>query len=205
MRVWLAPDLTKDFSFLEIKGFEFDEVFRSDAVQTIAELNAHHWDCAILSGDVSSRVESAVMHLGGANAISVAGAHASPEGKLQVVSAAQSKGALVAVVGDGINDAPVLAKADVSIVLDAGAALAQSQADLIILGGRLSSLPIAVTLSKRALRVVNQNLLWAAAYNLVCIPLALAGLLPAWLAGLGMATSSLAVVLNALRLTVNEG
>jgi Cu2+-exporting ATPase len=70
------------------------------------------------------------------------------------------------------------------------------------LGGRLSALPIAVGLSKRALRVVNQNLVWAAVYNLVCIPLALAGLLPAWLAGLGMAASSLAVVLNALRLTV---
>ena len=144
------------------------------------------------------------MHLGGAKAISIAGAHVSPEGKLDVVTSAQRSGAMVAVVGDGINDAPVLAKADVSIVLDAGAALAQSQADLIILGGRLSALPVAVSLSKRALRVVNQNLIWAAGYNLVCIPLALTGFLPAWLAGLGMAASSLAVVLNALRLTVDE-
>lgn len=205
VRVWMAPELVDHFSSGEIRGFEFDEVFRSDAAQAIAQLNAHRWRCALLSGDVASRVEAAVTHLGGASAISIAGSQASPEGKLDVVSAAQRSGALVAVVGDGINDAPVLAKADVSVVLDAGAALAQSQADLIILGGRLSALPVAVTLSKRALRVVNQNLIWAAAYNLVCIPLALAGLLPAWLAGLGMAASSLAVVLNALRLTAKEG
>jgi len=204
-RVWLAPEQLDESSLGEIRGFEFDEVFRPDAAQSIAQLNAHQWQCALLSGDVESRVKAAVSHLGGASAISIAGAQVSPEGKLDIVSSAQRAGATVAVVGDGINDAPVLAKADVSIVLDAGAALAQSQADLIILGGRLSALPVAVTLSKRALRVVNQNLIWAATYNLVCIPLALAGLLPAWLAGLGMAASSLAVVLNALRLTVNEG
>lgn len=204
IRVWLAMDVSPDSSLDDVRGFEFDEVFRPDAADAIARLNAHQWRCALLSGDVASRVEAAVVHLGGAKAISIAGAHVSPEGKLDVVSAAQRSGAWVAVVGDGINDAPVLAKADVSIVLDAGAALAQSQADLIILGGRLSALPVAVTLSKRALRVVNQNLVWAAVYNLVCIPLALTGFLPAWLAGLGMAASSLAVVLNALRLTVDE-
>lgn len=203
VRVWLAPQSL--ISYGDIRGFEFDEVFRPDAARTIAQLNAQHWRCLLLSGDVQSRVDTAVSHLGGANLIQIAGAHASPEGKLQIVSEAQRAGTLVAVVGDGINDAPVLAKADVSIVLDAGAALAQSQADLIILGGRLSALPLAVDISRRALRVVNQNLVWAAIYNLICIPLALAGLLPAWLAGLGMAASSLAVVLNALRLTVDRG
>jgi len=88
----------------------------------------------------------------------------------------------------------------VSIALDQGAALAQSQADLIILNGRLTGLPEAILHSRRAMRVVRQNLAWAAIYNFSCIPLALMGLLSPWAAGLGMALSSLGVVLNSLRL-----
>ncbi|MDE2076613.1 MAG: cation-translocating P-type ATPase [Burkholderiales bacterium] len=201
-RVWLArQDATDSTSGDDVMGFVFDEVFRADAAQTLAKLAQHHWRCLVLSGDTAARVEAAVMHLGGAKRLEIAQAHASPESKLAIVNQAQQSGRVVAVVGDGINDAPVLAKADVSIVLDAGAALAQSQADLIVLGGRLSAIPLAVGISQRALKVVNQNLIWAAVYNLVCIPLALAGYLPPWLAGAGMAASSLGVVLNSLRLT----
>lgn len=205
-RVWLAPQASDptDGTLVQLQstlGFEFDEVFRSDASSTLKALRALGWQPSLLSGDVRSRVEAACVHLGGAENIDIAQAQATPEGKLAVVNEAHRRGEMVAVVGDGINDAPVLAKADVSVVLDAGAALAQSQADLIILGGKLSVLPQAVRISRHAVRIVNQNLLWAAAYNFVCIPLALMGLLPAWLAGLGMALSSLAVVLNALRLT----
>lgn len=203
-RVWLAPVVQSteplDWQPL-IRGFEFDEVFRGDAPEALAALRDQGWHNSLLSGDVQSRVEAAISHLGGAQIIDVAKAQATPEGKLAVVAEAHQQGESVAVVGDGINDAPVLAKADVSIVLDAGAALAQSQADLVILGGRLSALPKAVQISRQAVRIVNQNLMWAAAYNFVCIPLALMGYLPAWLAGLGMALSSLAVVLNALRLS----
>ena len=132
--------------------------------------------------------------------MTVAQAQATPEDKLNVIAHMQAQGHRVAVVGDGINDAPVLAKADVSIALDQGAALAQSQADLIILGGRLLGLPEAVVISRQAMRIVRQNLAWSALYNASCIPLALMGFLPPWLAGLGMALSSLGVVLNALRL-----
>lgn len=202
VRVWLAAQACAGTD--DIRGFEFDEILRPDAAVAIAQLDEQGWQCQVLSGDVQARVEAAVTRLG-ADRLRIAKSQATPEGKLQIVSDAQRSGASVAVVGDGINDAPVLAKADVSVVLDAGAALAQSQADLIILGGRLSALPVAVRISRRALKVVNQNLVWAAAYNLVCIPLAMAGLLPAWLAGLGMAASSLAVVLNALRLTTDRG
>jgi Cu2+-exporting ATPase len=130
----------------------------------------------------------------------VAAAQATPEDKLRVMSQAQERGEQVAVVGDGINDAPVLAKADVSVALDQGSALAQSQADLIVLNGRLTGLPEAVAHSRFAMRIVKQNLAWAAVYNFACIPLALMGLLPPWAAGLGMALSSLGVVLNSLRL-----
>jgi Cu2+-exporting ATPase len=200
-RVWLAAsDADGGLVAGTIAGFVFDEVFRAEARPTVLRLRALGCESALLSGDLASRVVAAAQHLGQGIDVRVAGAQTTPEGKLQVIAQAQAEGHRVAVVGDGINDAPVLAKADVSIALDQGAALAQSQADLIILGGRLLGLPDAIETSRRAMRVVRQNLIWAAFYNLACIPLALMGLLPPWLAGLGMALSSLGVVLNALRL-----
>lgn len=195
-RVWLAawrdgqclPDMAL--------GLRMDEVFRAEALPAVQQLRALGCTASLLSGDHADRVHAAARHLG----TDVAGAQSSPEDKLAVIAAAQQQGAHVAVVGDGINDAPVLAQADVSVALDQGAALAQSQADLIVLNGRLTGLPEAVLQSRRAMRIVRQNLLWAAVYNFSCIPLALLGLLPPWAAGLGMAASSLFVVLNSLRL-----
>jgi len=200
-RVWLASR-TSEGSLLpdSISGYVFDETFRDEARPTISRLTDLGCRTALLSGDQEARVVAAAQHLSPKGELVVAMAHAAPEDKLRVIAEAQSQGHRVAVVGDGINDAPVLAKADVSIALDQGAALAQSQADLIVLGGRLLGVPLAVETARRAMRVVKQNLAWAALYNLSCIPLALMGLLPPWLAGLGMALSSLGVVLNALRL-----
>lgn len=208
-RVWLAArdpqgllqnDQHQDQHQGHRLGFVFDETFRAEAKPAVARLNELGCKAALLSGDQDSRVVAAAQHLGAGGPMLVAKAHATPEDKLQIIAQAQRQGHRVAVVGDGINDAPVLAKADVSIALDQGAALAQSQADLIVLGGRLLGVPLAVETARRAMRIVKQNLAWAAIYNLACIPLALMGLLPPWLAGLGMALSSLAVVLNALRL-----
>ena len=187
-RVWMAAiDDTGTLVPETVTGFVFDEVFRAEARPTVQRLRELGCPSALLSG-------------GQGEDMVVAQAQATPEDKLNVIARIQAEGHRVAVVGDGINDAPVLAKADVSVALDQGAALAQSQADLIILGGRLLGLPEAVVISRQAMRIVRQNLAWAAIYNASCIPLALAGLMPPWLAGLGMALSSLGVVLNALRL-----
>jgi len=200
-RVWMAAiDDTGTLVPETVTGFVFDEVFRAEARPTVQRLRELGCQSALLSGDQASRGHAAARLLGQGEDMVVAQAQATPEDKLNVIARIQAEGHRVAVVGDGINDAPVLAKADVSVALDQGAALAQSQADLIILGGRLLGLPEAVVISRQAMRIVRQNLAWAAIYNASCIPLALAGLMPPWLAGLGMALSSLGVVLNALRL-----
>ncbi len=201
-RVWLMARSAHPEGTLiphTVMALVFDERFRADTPLALAGL--HHLGIAssVLSGDQADRVHAAVAALQAHAPVGVAAAHATPEVKLATLAAAQSSGQCIAVVGDGINDAPVLAQADVSIALDQGAALAQSQADLLVLGGRLCGLPMAVQTARRAMRIVRQNLIWAAFYNLACIPLALSGHLPPWAAGLGMAGSSLAVVLNSLR------
>jgi Cu2+-exporting ATPase len=123
-----------------------------------------------------------------------------PAGKLAALRAAQQAGETVAMLGDGLNDAPVLAQADVSIAMGAGALLARTQADAVLLADRIEGVAQLHAMSQRCVRVVRQNMAWAAAYNLACVPLAVVGLLPPWAAGLGMAASSLVVVGNALRL-----
>ncbi len=179
-----------------VAGFEISESLRPDALTLVQALQAAGVGTEILSGDTPARVQAVAERLG----VTLARSAASPQDKLARIVALTQSGRHVAMVGDGINDAPVLAQAEVSVAFATGAALAQHHADLLILGEGLGGLAQARTLARRTLRVVAQNLAFAAAYNALCIPLALAGLLPPWLAGIGMAGSSLVVVLNALRL-----
>jgi Cu2+-exporting ATPase len=123
-----------------------------------------------------------------------------PQDKLDELAALQQAGHHVLMVGDGINDAPVLARADVSVAMGSAAALAQARADVVVLSNRIQDIADLHQGAARCMRIVRQNLTWALAYNIACVPLALAGWLPPWAAGLGMAGSSLLVVLNALRL-----
>jgi Cu2+-exporting ATPase len=184
-----------------IARFRLAESIRPDTDATIRALREAGLSLEILSGDEPARVASLAARLG----IDRYQSRASPQDKLARLIDLQQRGHRVAMVGDGINDAPVLAQAQVSISFATGAPLAQHQADLLILGDRLHSLTEARRLSLRALKVVRQNLVFAIVYNLLSIPLALAGVLPPWLAGLGMAASSVVVVLNAMRLAPSSG
>jgi Cu2+-exporting ATPase len=176
--------------------FELGEDIRSDAQATVAALRAQGVAVHILSGDAEAAVARVAARLG----VSEARGGCTPQDKLAFLQTAQRQGRRVAMVGDGLNDGPVLAGAHVSFAFGQAVPLAQAQADFVVLGDQLGLVSRSLQLSRRTLRIVRQNLAWAVAYNAACVPLAVAGWLPAWLAGLGMAASSLLVVLNALRL-----
>ena len=177
-------------------AFDFEERLRDDTRQAIDALHADGLKIHLLSGDDADRVRYLSEQLGLDSAIG----RLSPEDKLAQVRAAQRRGEFVAMIGDGVNDAPVLAQADLSIAMGEGALVARTQADGVLISNKLGDLVRARALARRALRVVRQNLWWAAIYNACCIPLALSGHLPPWAAGLGMACSSLFVITNSMRL-----
>jgi Cu2+-exporting ATPase len=125
---------------------------------------------------------------------------ARPQEKVERIRALQSEGERVLVVGDGVNDGPVLGAAETSIAMGSGSDLTRLGADAVLMRDDLALLPRAVEWARRTRRVIRQNLAWAIGYNLVALPLALSGHLAPWLAAAGMSASSLVVVLNALRL-----
>jgi len=177
--------------------FHLQEDIRADALVTVQALQQQGLKVLLLSGDGVAAVEKVAQVLGIADARGAC----SPQDKLAVLQALQAQGHQVAMVGDGLNDGPVLAGANVSFALGQAVPLAQSKADFVLLGAQLGVLIPVWTRSRQTLRVMRQNLAWAAVYNAACVPLAMLGYLPAWLAGLGMALSSLCVVLNAMRLS----
>lgn len=177
--------------------FRLTETLRPGAAETLARLRADGVQCRIVSGDHADRVTHIARQLDLPPEAQRAGAR--PEDKLDLMREFQQQGRRVTMVGDGVNDAPVLSRADVSVSLASAAPLAQHHADILLLSERLDGLLAARDAARRALRIVHQNLIFSCLYNVLAIPLAAVGLVPPWLAGLGMAGSSLVVVLNALR------
>ncbi len=181
--------------------FVFGDELRPDARAFIDALRRAGKRAHLLSGDRDETVGQIAATLG----IDAASANASPQMKLEYVQALQGKGRVVAMIGDGINDAPVLAQAAVSIAMGDGAWMSQRQADAVLLSGRLDDLRAAFATSARTLAIIRENLFWALAYNLTAVPLAALGMVTPWMAGIGMSASSLVVILNSLRLRRRPG
>jgi Cu2+-exporting ATPase len=169
---------------------------RCDALATVEALQDRGCELLLLSGDAAAVVRQVAGRLG----ISRAYGDQLPDQKLALVRQLQRSGAVVAMVGDGINDAAVLRAADVSFAMGGGTALAHSSADCVLLQDRLSVLVAVARTASRALAVIRQNLAWAMVYNTLAIPAAALGLLNPWMAGIGMSASSAIVVINAMRL-----
>ncbi|MDD0838795.1 cation-translocating P-type ATPase [Curvibacter sp. HBC61] len=183
-----------------LASFELQEDVRPDAQAAIQQLHGLGLQVSLLSGDRQAAAQRVASALG----IDEALGDCTPADKLKHLREAQQAGHQVAMVGDGLNDGPVLAGAHVSFAFGNAVPLARSRSDLVVMGGQLARIPESIALARRTLKVVRQNLIWAAGYNAVCVPLAVVGWLPAWLAGLGMALSSLLVVLNAARLSLTH-
>jgi Cu2+-exporting ATPase len=190
-RAWLAA------SNQLLASFDSDDQLRAGSREVFDELRALGLEIEIASGDSAERVGQIARALG----VEHYAARLTPADKLARIHSIQRQSPGVIMVGDGVNDAPVLAAAGVSIALQSGTALAQSSADLILFGASLEALPRAIAVARRSHRVIQQNLIWAAIYNAVAIPLAALGWIPPWLAALGMSLSSIVVVLNARRIT----
>ena len=196
----LQPDGTEARLWLgcegqALAGFTVDEVLRPGAAEALQALREDGVQLRLVSGDSATRALALARRVGINDVLH----SATPEAKLAALAALQQQGQRVVMVGDGINDAPVLARADASLAMGQGALVARGHADAVITSNQLLDVARARRTAQRALRIVRQNFIWAAAYNALCIPLALVGWLPPWAAGLGMATSSLVVVANALR------
>jgi Cu2+-exporting ATPase len=176
--------------------FALGDTLRPDAASLIKGLQQRGKTVVLLSGDQEEAVQQVAQQLG----ITEVHAAMTPQGKLDYVRGLQREGAVVAMVGDGVNDAPVLAAAGVSIAMGGGTQVARASADMILLSERLFHLLAGVDISLKTSRIIRQNLAWAFIYNLIAIPLAALGHVTPWMAGIGMSASSLMVVLNALRL-----
>ena len=176
--------------------FDLADALRADALEVVNRFRRRGMQLVLLSGDGQAITDDIARRLGIGTALG--GQH--PADKVASVRALQAQGAVVAMVGDGVNDAAVLAAADVSFAMGGGAALAQLHADCVLLSGSLASLSETSTIAAKALAVVRQNLWWAMAYNAIAIPAAALGWISPWLSAVGMSLSSAIVVINALRL-----
>ncbi len=193
-----VEQLQADFIYLIednqlIAMFSLQEVLNRKAEKTIQALS--DYQLCIVSGDHIERVTAVAKRLG----ISDYHGGLQAKDKLALLQEKQQQG-LVMMVGDGINDAPVLKGADVSVAVGNASALSQMQADIVLIGENLFEVPKLICIAKQAKRIIKQNLIWAIGYNTLAIPFAMAGYLQPWVAALGMSISSLVVLCNALRI-----
>ncbi len=189
--VWLADDDGW------LARFAVQDRIREGVTRLVAKLAARGVEVRIASGDAAPAVERIARELG----VEDWRAGLSPEDKMALVESLQAAGHTVLMVGDGVNDGPVLASADVSMTVKGATELANSAADLILTEPSLAGVWQAMDLAEQARRTVRQNMTWAIGYNTLALPLAVAGLLQPWMAALGMSASSLLVVANSARLT----
>ncbi len=176
--------------------FRVGDELRPEAADLIGELQAAGKTIVLLTGDATAVAQRIAAQVG----ISDVRAGVTPQGKYEAVKSLQAEGAVVAMVGDGVNDAPVLAQAEVSIAMGGGAQLARTQSDFVLLSENLDHLKHGVRRTRLTLAIIKQNLWWSFAYNFVALPLAITGYVTPWMAGIGMSASSLLVVLNSLRI-----
>jgi Cu2+-exporting ATPase len=178
-----------------LAAFFVEDALRPEAAGIVQALAARGLRVHLLSGDEPALVERVARQLG----IEAWTGAATPQEKFDYVARLQAEGRVVAMVGDGLNDAPVLARADASLAMGAGADAAQLQADVVLTGDRLGALEDVLDAARGAMRLVRQNLGWALLYNAVALPAAALGWIGPWEAAVGMSASSFIVVLNALR------
>ena len=176
--------------------FALEDSLRSDAKVLIKFLQQQGKSVLILSGDRADVVANAATELG----INGAAGNLSPEAKYDAVKLLQQQGAVVAMVGDGMNDGPVLSLADISIAMGQGAPISQARSDMVLISNDLRDLSYAIKITSKSLFLIRQNLGWAVLYKAIAIPAAMAGILAPWHAAIGMSLSSMIVVLNSLRI-----
>jgi Cu2+-exporting ATPase len=176
--------------------FELGDQLRPEAASVVKALQARGFRVEMLSGDSSSQVPEIADKLG----MDGFTGGCTPRQKLEIIQQRQQQGEYVVMVGDGLNDAPVLAAADCSFAVNTATDLAKSRADAVVLKQDLFALPQTVDLARRCRRIILQNISWALGYNSLALPLAAAGMIPPWAAAIGMSLSSLLVVGNSMRL-----
>ena len=176
--------------------FKVEDTKRPDAEQAISSLKSKNLGVHMLTGDRSHAAQLMAEELGIENVHS----GLTPEGKLQQLAHLHKNDKKTLMIGDGINDIPVLASAGVSIAMNEATDLAKTKSDMILMNGQLGAINKAFEIARQCRRVIKQNLGWSLLYNLIALPLAATGYIPPWAAAIGMSASSLVVVINALRL-----